>query len=397
MREVVETLSPFFIVMKKTKIGCLIPYSGIFPTLREDFLQGISLALDESSVSEDFVLVPEFINMGDLVKVREVLQKLVMFERVNLVTGIVNLSVISRCADELSQYQVPIIVNNLGERIPAEHMSHPWLFCNSLHLWKSQWSMGHWAQQQFGGLPSISMAFYEGGYSLHESFRLGASEGGASRVNIHMLQMQPPGVYDTAPLVRILEEELPGHSHVLLSGKEAGMFLEQFDASGLRGRVPVSVSPLMTEGVSLQDLSLVDQLYSATTWSADILTAENQLFVQRYEEAYQQQPPVYAMLGYETGLAIAAAWMKADKTKIKTSMRALLSNPITGGPRGMISIAGSPAQIPQPVYIRQVRSDNGIIKQDIVAEGSGIEWNDPTVAASAAQSLSGWQNPYLCV
>ncbi|ASZ10372.1 ABC transporter substrate-binding protein [Chitinophaga pendula] len=383
--------------MKKTKIGCLIPYSGIFPTLREDFLQGITLALDEAQVSGDVVLVPAFINMGDLVKVREVLQKLIMFERVDIVTGVVNLSVISRCAEELSQYQVPIIVNNLGERIPAEHMSHPWLFCNSLHLWKSQWSMGRWAQQQFGGLPSISMAFYEGGYSLHESFRLGATEGGASRVHIHMLQMQPPGVYDTTPLVRILEEELPGHAHVLLSGKEAGMFLEQFRASGLRDRIPVSISPLMTAGISLEDLSLVDQLYSATTWSADILTAANQLFVQRYEDAYQQQPPVYAMLGYETGVAIAAAWMKADRIKLKTSLQALLSNPITGGPRGMISIAGSAAQHPQPVYIRQVRIDNGIIKQAIVAEDSGIEWNDPSVAASAAQHLSGWQNPYLCV
>lgn len=364
--------------MKKMKIGFLIPYSGVFPSLKEDFLQGFLLAFPRGW-EEHLSLLCEFIQMGDLKKVQDALQKLIMFDRVNVVAGIVSNNVIAQCTDIYLPRKVPVLINNLGARIPDQHFSNPFLFYNSLHLWKSQWSMGRWAQQQFGGLPSINMALYESGYSLHECFKLGTAASGAEQVILNVLKYTPGKAIDTSPLINYLLTQQPGHTHVLLSGKEAHHFLEQYHATGCSANL--SVSPFMADATLMPDMSLLENTYHATTWSADLPTVENKKFVDDYRNEYEENPTVFSMLGYESGLMVAEG-MHVKQVK---------------GPRGEINFSTEPLSALPPVYIRKTIKKDGQIIHEQISQEPGVSWSDEALMRGAGMEASGWQNPYLCV
>lgn len=364
--------------MKKLKIGFLIPYSGVFPALKEDFLQGFLLGLQPGQ-AERMCFLYEFIQMGDLKKVQDALQKLVMFERVNMVVGIVNNNVISQCTDIYLPRKVPVLINNLGARIPNHHFSNPYLFYNSLHLWKSQWSMGRWAQQQFGGLPSINMSLYESGYSLHECFKLGTAAAGADQVILNILRYKPDSDVDTSPLINYLLTQEQAHAHVLLSGKEAQHFLELYREHGCTASM--SVSPFMADVSLVPDQSLLENMYHATTWSADLQTEESNHFVTAYQDKYEELPTVFSMLGYESGLMVAAE-MSTNKVN---------------GPRGGISLTTEPLSALPPVYIRKAVKKNGQIVHEQISKEEGISWSDEALTIGAEMEATGWQNPYLCV
>ena len=364
--------------MKKVKIGFLIPYSGIFPSLKEDLLQGLLLSLPPGK-EEQLVFSFEFIQMGDLKKVRDALQKLLMFDRVDLVIGVVNNNVIEQCGDLYMQRKVPVLINNLGARIPTRSFSNPFLFYNSLHLWKSQWAMGRWAQQQFGGLPSINMALYESGYSLHECFKLGAAASGADQVTLNVLRFEPDKEADTTPLIHYLLAQQPAHAHVLLSGREAKHFLEQYRAASCS--VSLSVSPFMADAALMPDAELLENMHHATTWSADLATRENKNFVDAYRDRFQEDPTVFSMLGYESGLMIATGM---DTKQVN-------------GPRGAVNFSTEPLSALPPVYIRKTVKKEGRIIQEQVSKEPGISWSDDALLQGAGLEASGWQNPYLCV
>lgn len=364
--------------MKKMKIGFLIPYSGIFPSLKEDLLQGLLLSLPpgrEEQLSFSF----EFIQMGDLKKVRDALQKLVMFDRVDLVIGIVNNNVIAQCTDLYLPRKIPVLITNLGARIPSRNFGNPFLFYNSLHLWKSQWAMGRWAQQEFGGLPSINMSLYESGYSLHECFKLGAAASGADQVVLNVLKYQPDKETDTTPLIQYLLMHQPAHAHVLLSGKEAHHFLEQYHAASCS--VSLSVSPFMADAALIPDAVLPENMHHATTWSADLATPENRAFVDAYLGRYEEKPTVFSMLGYESGLKVAAG----------------IDTQLVNGPRGAVSFSTEPLSALPPVYIRKTVKKGGQIIQEEISKEPGISWSDEALIQGAGLEASGWQNPYLCV
>ncbi|RPD42824.1 ABC transporter substrate-binding protein [Chitinophaga barathri] len=364
--------------MKKLKIGLLIPYSGVFPALKEDLSQGLMLAMPPGH--EDRVsFLYEYIHMGDLKHVQEAIQKLIRFHRVDLIAGIVNTNVIGQCTDTFAPSRVPVFVHNLGARTPTASFSNPYLRYNSLHLWKSQWEMGRWAQQQFGGLPSISMAFYESGYSLHECFKLGAAASGADKVILNVLRHRPDQVVDTTPLIDYLQTQQSAHAHVLLSGKEAQHFLEQYRHTGCN--TSLSISPFMADASLMEDQFLTEGMYHATTWSADMNGEANREFTAAYEERFGERPAVFAMLGYESGRMI---FNDMDDTKIN-------------GPRGPVDLSTGPLSALPAVYIRKsVMRENAAV-HETVHTGQGVHWSDPSLAIGAAQELSGWQNPYLCV
>ncbi|UYQ95577.1 ABC transporter substrate-binding protein [Chitinophaga horti] len=370
--------------MRKFKIGMLIPYSGVFPNLREDFMDGIELGMGECFYEVEWL--QEFIHMGDVSKVQHAMQKLALFDRVHAITGILNNNVIKACLPEIDKHKVPLIACNLGARIPDEGFSHPNLFYNSMHLWKSQWVIGKWTQTMFGGTPSLNLSVYEGGYDMHVSYKSGAAAAGADAVHLNILQLQQQET-DTSPLIDHLQAQRPRHVHVLLTGREGAQFLRRFRQQGMHLEMDVSVNPYL----NLQyDPYLTAGMYHATTWYPGLETEENKDFVATYKSRFEELPPPFAVLGYETGLALAEAINQCGTVRQAARLSEQLSQVCVQGPRGEVRLGTQPLQATSPVYV--LRSANQLIGAD-----DGVCWTDADLAAGAAQSLSGWQNPYLCV
>lgn len=355
------------------KIGFLFPYSGVFPDLKEDFRQGFELAL---AANDRPTYLEEFIQNGDQKSVDDALKKLVHFERVDLVAGIVGNLVTANCIPLVEKAQAPMLVNNLGAHFPGRQLSSPFLFYNSLHLWKSEWSMGKWAQATYGGVPAISLSLYEAGYHLHECFKNGTGASGAEQLTLNIMRREE-GAADPKPLVTYLEEQRPRHTHLLVSGPEAIRFMEYLDASPVKGEVALTSHPFLNADVRY-----------ACTWAPNLDTPENRLFTQHYAETYKTPPNAYTLLGYESGLGVAAALDAIDGKPTRARLTEALGSVRPNGPRGPIALSTRPLRAEQPVYL--CRGDKTL---EVLP---AITVEDP-VFEPLQDIAAGWLNPYLCV
>ncbi|MDB5140799.1 MAG: hypothetical protein JWR12_2715 [Mucilaginibacter sp.] len=385
--------------MRKLRIGFLYPYSGVFTKLKNDFRLGFELALKKELPSVEIDSIAEFINLGDYKSVEKAINKLITFDEVDLIIGIVGTKVIINAREIYEKYKVPVIVNNLGGYIPTYSFRSEYLFYNSLDLWKSEWTMGKWAQKQFGGFPAISMSIYEAGYNLHECFRLGSSISGAPFLKMDLTKKMT-GEPDTFPLINSLLKHAPGHAHVLLSGKEGAQFLDYYKKTSLLNGIPISVNPFMIDDCLEIEDKAVEHVFSACTWSYLLENQQNRSFVDNYEGAYSRNPNAYSMLAYETGLIICEVLKSlGDQGYSGEILAKKLSEAISEGPRGKVQISTMPVNANPPVYIRESFFDHktATVKNNVIDVDGGVSWDNPDVLTAAYQNESGWENPYLCV
>jgi len=383
--------------IRKLKLGWLFPYSGIFRNLKNDLQQGFDTALQKEGSDISIESYPEFIQTGGLKDTEDALKKLLLYEQVDLVIGVTSTKVAIGILPILENKQAPVILINLGADIPLRELSSDYLFYNSLHLWKSEWAIGRWAQKKYGGEPSINMSFYEGGYGLHEAYKTGTAASGAETVKLNIVKNLSPSP-DTSPLIQYLSAQRPSHAHALLSGKEGEQFLQLFYEQDLMSKLSLTVNPFMAEDGLLADIPAGLELYNALSWSATLDDPLNQAFVHLYTGSWGEPPNVFSLLAYEVGLALAAAIREIPGKISREELARTLGQVRFPGPRGIIALSTRPLQTDLPVYIRKPVKDarTGIPANRVLEKETGIEWNDPTLTAIQS-SLTGWQNPYLCV
>ena len=383
--------------MQKLKLGWLFPYSGIFKDLKNDLQQGLEAALQTAEGGFTLEVYPEFIQTGGLKDTEDALKKLLLYEQVDLVMGVTSTKVALSILPILENRKTPAILMNLGADIPTRELSSDYLFYNSLHLWKSEWVLGKWAQKKYGGEPSINMSVYEGGYSLHESFKTGTAVSGAETVKLNIVKNFSSSP-DTGPLIQYLKEQRPNHAHILLSGKEGVQFLQLFQEQGLAATINLTVNPFMAEDGLLTDIPSGLELYNALSWSSTLDDARNQAFVQRYMGSYGSTPNAFSLLAYESGLALAAAVQNIPGKISRDELARTLGQVRPSGPRGEIALSTRPLQTNLPIYIRKpIKAPRtGEPENQVVETAAGIEWNDSSLDVGQTY-LSGWQNPYLCV
>jgi branched-chain amino acid transport system substrate-binding protein len=384
--------------MAKMKVGVFVPYSGNYKNLRSDFLNGMDAAIPEA-FKEDIIFQPEFIQTGGTKQVEDAFRKLVLFESVDLLTGIVGTGVLINLIQLINTEKIPSIISNLGGYMPVESLSSPYLFYNSLHLWKSEWAIGKWMQNKFSGIPAIGTHVYDTGYNLTECFRIGTVASGANECRLHMLKLEGlHGFADTRPLIEVFKHERPSYAHIILSGREGEEFINNFYSDVNTDSIPLSVSPFMVNNDEKFDVCKSSPIINAISWDCNVDNDENIKFKNDYELNFYDKPNVFSLLGYETGLTITAALDKINGGRItKEKLTEALSQLNIRGPRGVMEMNTGNLNTPQPVYIRSASiNSNNQIKNEIIDIVNAIEWNDKTLT-SVRQSTHSWQNPYLCV
>jgi branched-chain amino acid transport system substrate-binding protein len=160
----------------------------------------------------------------------------------------------------------------------------------------------------------------------------------------------------------------------------------------------LTVNPFMAEDGLLTALPEGLELYNALGWCHTLDNPENRAFVQGYLDSYAELPNVFSLLAYEAGLALTAAVRDLSGKISKEGLTQTLGLVKPAGPRGEIALSTRPLQTNQPVFIRKPSRDpiTGTYANKILETETGIEWNDPSLAAGQSY-LTGWQNPYLCV
>ena len=285
---------------RQIKVGVLIPYSTIYPSLGQDLQEGIWCGLSDK-LHLQIQFVSEFIHQGQPSAIKPALEKLFMFEQVDMVTGLVGYRSIVESLPLIEQTKKLALFADMGEYIPFDELTSQYLFFNSFQYWQAEFALGQWAQQSFGGKGAILMPIYDGGYHMHTAFRHGtlmAGNQGMEYATIHFDQQENYSVRDAIQeYLDKFKKERPDYLHALFCGGEAKDFFELYHQSGLHKEVPLVVSPHMASYEILKDVENLDMTFhAASLWNLQADDIANTRFRQRYIDRMGMMPTIFLII-----------------------------------------------------------------------------------------------------
>lgn len=367
------------------RIGVLPPGSSFVPFLADDIVAALELGLAEFSTSAE--LVPEFADCNAEVKVvGPKVQQLLIGQRVACVVAPLNVSVMEKLAPHFQSRPSALVALSLGEDPLFDTAHQPHLFVNTYQLWRAAWMCGYLGVQRFGPRVATMVALHESGYSFGFAFQLGVEAAGGT-LHHTLVTHRNTRTEDPTEAIAAAGAGNPDFVWAGYSGTEAVSFFNAFEASGLRGRIPlVGLSPLVdgqvrdAVGEAIHGVHIVEPGPRSAGDHPDITLLAQTL---------GRPPHPYAQLAYETGRLIAAAANAAGPAP--ADLVPALRDAEFVGPRGLVRFDNGTERT-TPFCLRVVQPDGD----------TGEEVASPSIldeqCALARKNLvkQGWVNPYLC-
>ncbi|HWV66535.1 ABC transporter substrate-binding protein, partial [Chitinophaga sp.] len=284
-------------------VGFLTPYSGIYPFFSQHLITGWLIGMGLDPVRQRTIqFIPEFTNMGGIKASEEAARKLLFFNRVDILSGLISYKSIPELVPLIEMEKKPAFFFDMGEYVPHFPYLSPDIFYASHQLWQSQYALGHWAQSTFGEGGHMIMPVYEAGYHLNSTFQQGNAAAGGTSLQLNILPFDPqqPHKLDTTAIFNKWKKERPAYVHAIFCGSLGLKFLEQWIQSGLHKEVPLLVHEAMVYDDILDDVKHADlELYTSRSWMREDENKANQLFVKQFENLAKQPANIFALMGYE--------------------------------------------------------------------------------------------------
>jgi len=386
-------------MIKDIKIGFLAPYSSIYPEMVPSLISGFYSAIPEK-YHNIFQIVPEYIGQGGEKQVIEAANKLLNFEQVDILSGLISYRILPSIIPSIENRKKMGFFFDTGEYIPYTHHISDNVFFNSFQMWQSQFALGDWAHKQFGEKGTVITPIYDGGYHLQSAFRQGAAMAGASELDFQVLNYLPEGSQVTGQIQELFQQikkDTPSFIHALFCGNEALEFYEEFCKSGLNKHIPLIVSAHMASDEILKQVSNLDlKFYSASMWNYHSNEQANLQFKQKVSQFAGQKPDLYTLLGYETGLLfekLIPEFQKRDWNEIKKRLK----TETIEGPRGRRSFFLNSEYATPLIDIEKIGFHANTVTKIVIEQGKAMTYNHETYERIHKENVSGWQNPYLCV
>lgn len=362
--------------MKTLHIGLLLPSSSIVP-MGKLFEKGLKKGLSEKEIDCSIEVTKEFIGQGAPKQVEDAITKLISYDDVDLVIGILSNKLAESVAPKLQSSQVPILVNNLGENIPAIELLNPYVFTHSLGFWQHAWALGFWGVQTFGKKGMYISSVYDAGYSFSQMFYEGMVAADPScEWNFSVTPMPAAGqLSDISAVFPFLEQNQPDFVFATFCGKETTLFINEFIARGLHKKTKLLGLPFLLEPFA----PLTDDMtiYTSSPTVADTAVKAADIF---YHLGLQTADMVcQAALG--EGNEVHANLKKLDKLEEVAGCYFLKQ---TG-------------QVQDKVSIMENRIAAAADSFESICIASVDTFSLSQLVGFDTGNLIGWNNPYLCV
>jgi branched-chain amino acid transport system substrate-binding protein len=291
------------------KIGILHTFSGPLAVVGIDATNGFTLYFDEignraagreiTLLKEDDAAIP---SQG-----MERTRRLVEREHVDILTGITNSAVAYAVRDYINQRQVPLVVmGSAGANDITDKLGSPYIFRTSFSNRQLAGPFGDYACKTLGYRRIVVMASdFVTGLEQSAAFEASYRKAGCEVVK----EIRPPlGTVDFAPFLSQIEPDRSDAVWAMFFAADAIAFVKQYDAFGLKGKLPlvgsggfVDQSLLPAMGASSLGIVVSNQ------YSPYLDTAENKRFVDNFRQHFGNLPGTTAMSGYVAAKAIAMA------------------------------------------------------------------------------------------
>ncbi|MBM3391771.1 MAG: twin-arginine translocation signal domain-containing protein [Betaproteobacteria bacterium] len=364
----VGTLAPFGLAHAqagKIKVGLMLPYTGTFAALGVAITNGFKLAVEErggklGGREIEYIVVDDESNPA---KAPENANKLIQRDKVDVVVGTVHSGVAMGMAKVIRESGTLWINPNAGADEVTGPLCAPNIFRTSFSNWQTTYALGKVLKER-GHKNAVFITWkYAAGDQAMAAFKEGFEKEGGKLVKELFLPF--PQVEFQALLTEIASIK-PDAVATFFAGGGAAKFLKDYQAAGLKGKIPLYGSGFLTDGV-LEAVGDAAEGVETTLHYADSLnTKKDNAFRLAYAKTYKLQPDVYAVQGYDAGQLLAAG-LDAVKGNVgdKAGLIKAMEAAKIDSPRGPFTLSKAHNPV-QDMYLRKV-----VGKQNLV---QGVAW-----------------------
>ncbi|MBK7135331.1 MAG: ABC transporter substrate-binding protein [Rhodocyclales bacterium] len=360
----VGTLAPLGAALAQTgkiKVGLMLPYTGTFAALGNAITNGFKLAVEErggklGGREIEYIVVDDESNPA---KAPENANKLIQRDKVDVIIGTVHSGVAMGMAKVIREAGTLWINPNAGAGAVTGALCAPNIFRTSFSNWQTTYALGKVLKAK-GHKNAVFITWkYAAGEEMMQGFKEGFEKEGGKLIK--ELYTPFPQVEFQALLTEIASIK-PDAVVAFFAGGGAAKFLKDYQAAGLKGKIPLYGSGFLTDGV-LEAVGDAGEGVETTLHYADSLnTKKDNAFRLAYAKTYKLQPDVYAVQGYDAGQLLAAG-VDAVKGNIgdKTAMIKAMEGAKIDSPRGTwtLSKAHNPVQ---DMYLRKVVGKQNLVQ-----------------------------------
>ena len=339
------------------KVGILLPYSGTYAMLGNSITNAMKMRIEQAGGRMGGRPV-KYVALDSEMSVPKAPQntnKLIKKEKVDFVVGPVHSGIAAAMARIMGQRKSPImVVPNAGSNAVTGPLCAPNIFRTSFSNWQPAYPGGVlMGKEGHKSCATISWK-YGAGIQLMAAGRDGFATMGGKSVKDILLPF--PNVEFQAHLSEIAALS-PDCVFAFFSGGGAIKFLKDYEAAGLKGKIPLYGPGFLTEGVEEAAGTAAEGIKTTLHYASDLDNKENQKFRKDYQAAFGANANVFSVQGYDTGslLLQASAAVGGDVESTVDVIEAMETSRVPDSPRGPWSMSKAHNPI-QNIYLRQVQN-----------------------------------------
>ena len=366
------TLStPLLASDEPVKVGVMLPFSGVYAALGDATRNGLKMALQEHA-SELHGRKIEFIEIDTEARPErapEIASSLLDRSKADFIIGPVHSGVAMGMLKVLRGKDTVMIVPNAGAGPVTGPLCSPNVFRTSFSSWQPSYPMGKVALDKgYKNVVTMSWNYGMGRESL-DAFEESFTAGGGTITKQILVPFPQTEFQSHLSEIASLK---PDAVFVFFAGGGAVKFVKDYDALGLKGKIPLLGSGFLTEGTLEAQGPSAEGVLTTLHYADSLDTEQNNQFRASYKAQFGKSSDIYAVQGYDTGLLIVNAinQLKGDISDQDALIKAMATTTIHS-PRGDFTFSKAHNPV-QNIYLRSV--ENG---ENTVVEVASPMLEDP--------------------
>lgn len=353
------------------KIGVMQPLSGVYAGPGQSGLDGFLLALKPytNNSHQNSIEVITLDTEAKPARAPELATSLLMQHKADFIFGPAHSGVAMGMIKVLRGKDTVMIIPNAGAAAATGSLCSPNIFRTSFSSWQPSYPMGKVALDKgYKDVYLISWNYGMGRESL-EAFEESFEAGGG---NVVKKVLMPFPSTNFQPHISDIAAQDPDAVFVFFAGGGAAKFVKDYDAMGLRGKIPLLGSGFLTEGTLEAQGEAAEGVLTTLHYAEQLDVPKNLEFRETFHTEYGHYPDIYAVQGYDAGQAIIKTINLldgdvSDKQAVINTMEKLTIN----SPRGDFTFSRAHNPV-QNIYLREVK--NGV---NVVASVAAEALEDP--------------------
>ena len=341
------------------KVGLMLPYTGTFAALGNAITNGFKQYVEEqggelAGRQVEFVVVDDESNPA---RATEIARRLVTRDKVDVMIGTVHSGVALAAARVAASTKTLMIVPNAGANDITGSLCSPYVFRSSFSSWQPSYAMGEELARR-GMKKVVTLAWnYAFGTESVAGFTEGFTQGGGTIVKDMSLPF--PNV-EFQPFLTEIAALKPDAVFVFFAGAGAAKFVSDYAAAGLNTSIPLFGPGFLSEDAAAMG-GAGEGLQTTLHYADGLNTERDNAFRTAYAAAYQAQPDVYAVQGYDAAQMYHAGLQAAGgDPKRKDDIIQGIRSATIDSPRGSFTLSRAHNPV-QNIYLREIQDGKNVI------------------------------------